>query len=117
MKKNEGLKIPLVNSESYATVDREDADFILRRKWYLVQLDDGAHVATLFKVKGGGGVAMLMEDLVIAMDKSRKRDGRDSVAIPVIQFDDDEPVATLSRGSEGGELYMCLDDLAEAIGA
>ena len=62
----EPVKIPLVNSDRYATVDAEDAEFIRQFQWYAVDQDGATYAATIVRDDEGGEHLLYMHDLIAA---------------------------------------------------
>jgi len=62
MSNPEGVKIPLVNSDLFATVDEEDAEYVSQYEWFAAP--DG--VVTFIKDDEGGEHAVYMHDLIAA---------------------------------------------------
>ena len=66
MSNPEGVKIPLVNSHLFATVDEEDAEFISQFEWFAVPHGDSHDAVTVIQDDEGGMQAVYMHDLIAA---------------------------------------------------
>jgi phosphatidylethanolamine-binding protein (PEBP) family uncharacterized protein len=62
-----GVKIPLVNSHLFATVDEEDAEFISQFEWVAVPHGDSHYAVTFVQDDEGGTHSVYMHDMVLAM--------------------------------------------------
>ena len=62
----EGVKIPLVNSDQFATVDADDAAFVQQFEWVAVCHDGATYVATIVRDDEGREHLLYMHDLIAA---------------------------------------------------
>jgi hypothetical protein len=66
MNSAEAVKIPLVNSDQFATVDADDAEFIRQFEWFAVCHDGATYAATVVRDDEGGEQMIYMHDLIAA---------------------------------------------------
>jgi hypothetical protein len=75
MSNPEGVKIPLVNSHLFATVDETHAEFISQFEWFAVPHEDTHYAVTYLPDDEGGVHPLYMHDLVVAMVMAQRDDG------------------------------------------
>jgi len=66
MNNAEAVKIPLVNSDQFATVDADDAEFVRQFEWLAVCHNGETYVATLVPDDEGREHLVYMHDLIAA---------------------------------------------------
>ncbi len=67
MEHSKGVQIPLINSDQFALVDAEDAEFISQFEWFAEPHGDSHYVVTFIEDDEGGVHAVYMHDMVMAM--------------------------------------------------
>ncbi len=66
MDKPNAVRIPLLNSDLFATVDADAAEFVAQFPWYVIYHDGAPYAATFIRGDEGGEQIVYMHDMIAA---------------------------------------------------